>query len=156
MTDLGLFTGFDKNLIVYMASFISKESRVNFLACNSTLMNLLLTRLWKPWTRYSFSSEEEKEYSPWPWRISKRIANEYKNIHKSCGLLFAIHKGYFDYYKKWRTYAKHKVNLRWQNAILLHYAFHKQSVVFVDDLLKERSLKNLNKGHSKFYGSYCI
>ena len=142
---LGVFEKFDKNLIVYLASFIDKGSRVNFLACNSVIMNLLLTRLWKPWiTRnndlFYFSKEEEDRYSPWHWRISKRIENEYENIHKSCGLLFAIHKGYFDYYKKWRTYAGRKVNLRWQNAILLHYAFHKQSILFVTDLLKERSM----------------
>ena len=51
--ELGVFGKFDKNLIVYLASFIDARSRVNFLACNSTMMNLMLTRLWKPWTTHN-------------------------------------------------------------------------------------------------------
>lgn len=160
-SELGDFRIVGKDVLGIIVKHITKGSRCNFICVNSTIMNLILERIWKPWIpvkNYLTSEDNGKNY----YLVQLNEINQTKAM--GLGLLFAISNCNYDYYVKWTRFAdklKSKFKSSWQNGIIYNYAFRVASrykgdnknnsdtkhIRLVELLMKDKYFK---KGFEKF------
>jgi hypothetical protein len=118
VTKFGDFSIVGKDVLGIIVKHIAKGSRCNFICTNSTIMNLILERIWKPWIpvkNYLTTKGNHNYYFDQITEIENTGA-------LGLGLLFAIKNCNYDYYFKWKKFAGKKFKTSWQNGILYNYA----------------------------------